>query len=103
MLASVNGFVMSVCLAIFSGFIVSFIIEYCLEPKIESVWRRPIRTVFIHVSLWLFFYVLIFLIVRRPWFAMIIELAVLLLIVQVSNAKYHSLREPFIFQDISHQ
>ena len=102
MLASVNGFVMSVCLAMFSGFIVSFIIEYCLEPKIESVWRRPIRTVFIHFSLWLFFYVLIFLIVRRPWFAMIIELAVLLLIVQVSNAKYHSLREPFIFQDIEY-
>ena len=39
---------------------------------------------------------------RRPWFGVANVLAILILVVLVSNAKYQSLREPFIFQDFEY-
>jgi hypothetical protein len=39
---------------------------------------------------------------RRPWFGVANVLAILLLVVLVSNAKFQSLREPFIFQDFEY-
>jgi len=42
------------------------------------------------------------LVLGRLWFALALALAFLMLIVQVSNAKYHALREPFVFQDFEY-
>jgi hypothetical protein len=39
------------------------------------------------------------LLVRRPIFALLLTLAGQFLVIQVSNAKYRALREPFIFSD----
>jgi hypothetical protein len=45
---------------------------------------------------------LLIVILGRPWFAMAICLAFMMLLIQVNNAKYHALREAFVFQDFEY-
>ncbi len=89
-------------LPILSGLAVSFLIESLLRPKVLPFWRRELSATAIHLGIWLLLFALIFLLLQRPWFSSIIVSALLLLVVQVSNAKFHSLREPFIFQDFEY-
>lgn len=55
-----------------------------------------------HVGLWLLIYGLLVLILQRPWYAMANALAFVVMLVQVSNAKYDCLREPFVYQDFEY-
>jgi hypothetical protein len=89
-------------LPILVGLIVSFLIEGMLKPRPMICWQRNWASLTIHLGLYLLLFVAVFLLVQRPWFATIIILAFILLVVQVSNAKFHSLREPFIFQDFEY-
>lgn len=86
-------------LVLFSG---SFFIEKFLNPQPLSPWRRPASSLLIHSGVCLLLYFLLILILRRPWFAAASIFALFLLLVLISNAKYRSLREPFIYQDFSY-
>jgi hypothetical protein len=91
-----------IALPLFVGTGLSFLIECLLKPQAIAFWKRHTATLIIHLGLWLLLFAFELMVVRRPWFATIIELAFLLLVVQVNNAKFYSLREPFIFQDFEY-
>jgi phosphoglycerol transferase MdoB-like AlkP superfamily enzyme len=81
----------------------SFIPEFFLKPRVSSGYRPQLIS--LSTSLHLLFLGLIFfgvlLIFQRPFFAMIVALVTLSILVIVSNAKYQTLREPLVFSDIA--
>lgn len=80
----------------------SYAVTALLRPVLPPPWRWAWQGVCLHAGLWLVMYALLVQVVGRPWFAMAIGLAFLMLLVQVSNAKFHSLREAFVFQDFEY-
>lgn len=98
----VNVFWSSVALPVIIGAGLSFLVECLLQPVSLSFWKRHWATSAIHTGLWLLMFAFVLVIFQRPWFATTIVLAFLLFVVQVSNAKFHSLREPFIVQDFEY-
>lgn len=93
---------MTVLAAAGAGLLLSFAALALLRPALPPPWRWQARGIAVHLGLWLLAQALLTLLLGRPWFAMALALAVLMLIVQVSNAKFHSLREPFVFQDFEY-
>jgi hypothetical protein len=92
----------SVVAAALGGAALSLGIEGLLRPASLPFWRRPLAALALHLGLWLLLFACLLLVLRRPFFAAGALLAGLLFLVLVSNAKYHSLREPFIFQDFEY-
>lgn len=84
------------------GLVLSFAVIAMLRPVLPAPWRWSWQGVTLHAGLWLILQAVLVLILGRPWFAMAIGLAFLMLLVQVSNAKFHSLREAFVFQDFEY-
>lgn len=84
------------------GLALSLALEFALQPQPLPLWRRPLATTAIHGALWLLLFCFELAVFHRPWFAMAIVLAFQLFVVLVNNAKFHSLREPFIFQDFEY-
>jgi len=86
-----------VWLGAMAGLAVSVGIESLLRP------RPPIRRLWpawaLHTGVWALVYATLTLILARPWFATAGASALLLILVQVNNAKMQALREPFVFQD----
>jgi hypothetical protein len=80
----------------------SFVIEQWLTPKPQAPFKRPLAALQLHLGTWFFAFAILLLLLLRPWFAMIILLAFQLLLVLVNQAKYDSLREPFIYQDFEY-
>lgn len=80
----------------------SFLLEPLLQPRPGPPWRRPLATLLLHTGIVAILFALELLLFRRPWFAAVNVLALLLFVVLVSNAKFHSLREPFICQDFEY-
>ncbi len=80
----------------------SFAMVSLLRPSLPAPWRWASQGVTLHAGLWLMLHAVLVLVLGRPWFAMAVGLAFLMLLVQVSNAKFHSLREPFVFQDFEY-
>lgn len=93
---------LAVAPALFTGLGLSFLVERLLQPGVLPFWRRPPASFALHLGLWLLFFAAELLLFRRPWFAVANVLAILLVVVLVSNAKFQSLREPFIFQDFEY-
>lgn len=85
-----------------SGLFLSFCTVALLRPALPAPWRWAWQGKALHCGLWLLLHALLVLLLGRPWFAMAIGQAFLMLLVQVSNAKFHSLREPFVFQDFEY-
>lgn len=79
------------------GLALSVMIETLLRPRPSLV--RPGSAWGAHLALWCAAYGLMVLLTGRPWSAMLAVSAFLTTLVLVNNAKYNSLREPFIFQD----
>ena len=79
------------------GLILSVAIERFLHP--QPRFFRPGSAWLLHICLWCFCYALFILILGRPWCALVAVSAILITLTVVSNAKYKSLREPFIAQD----
>lgn len=79
------------------GLALSILIERLMVPR--PTLARPWAAWVLHGGLWLVFYALMTLILGRPWFSAAIVLAIILMVVLVNNAKFNSLREPFVFQD----
>lgn len=84
------------------GLALSLALEPTVQPRPLPLWRRPLAATVIHVALWLLLFCFELAVFHRPWFAMAIVLAFQLFVVLVNNAKFHSLREPFIFQDFEY-
>ncbi len=84
------------------GLLLSFGVVLLLSPRIALPWAWDRRGQSMHVAFWALLHASLVLILGRPWFAMVLVLAFLMLIVQVSNAKYQALREPFVFQDFEY-
>lgn len=89
--------VMAVALA---GFALTVGAEALLVPR--PAWRRPLSSWLLHAGVWCALLGVLFLFTGRPWFSGINALAGWLLVVLVSNAKYHSLREPFVCADFEY-
>lgn len=89
-------------LASLLGLLGSFLSISLLRPALPPPWRWLGRGVVLHVGVWLVLHGLLTLVLSRPWFALAIANALVMLVVQVSNAKYHSLREAFVFQDFEY-
>ncbi|MCP4337585.1 MAG: LTA synthase family protein [Desulfobulbaceae bacterium] len=93
---------MVIALPIVTGVGLSFLVEQQLQPNVQPFWRRPPAAFALHIGLWLLLFGAELALFRRPWFAVANVLALQLLVVLVSNAKFQSLREPFIFQDFEY-
>lgn len=84
------------------GLVLSFAVEALLTPRPVAPWRRPMAAVGVHVGVWTLAFALELMLFRRPYFAVANVLAIELLIVLVSNAKYQALREPFVYPDFEY-
>lgn len=88
---------MPIFLGALTSLILSIFLERKLQPKPNLL--RAWASWSLHIGIWLLIYGLLVLIFGRPWFSVAAITAFFLVLVQVNNAKMHSLREPFIFQD----
>ncbi|MDT8893890.1 LTA synthase family protein [Halomonas sp. I1] len=84
------------------GLIGSFLAEAALRPATAPPWRRPIASLAVHLGTWSLAFGAFVLILQRPWFALVLFLALQLVVVQSSNAKSKTLREPFLCQDFEY-
>ncbi|QVQ28059.1 LTA synthase family protein [Achromobacter deleyi] len=84
------------------GLLATWLLEAGLAPRPRAPWRRPFCAVALHAGVWVFAFACAWAIVGRPYFAAAILLAVFGLIVAVNNAKYHALREPFVWADFEY-
>ncbi len=80
------------------GIGISFCIEQLLKPR-PQLRARVAAAFVIHVGVWLLLFGVGVAIWQRPYFASGLNVAGMLLIVLVSNAKFASLREPFLLSD----
>lgn len=84
------------------GLALSFVVEALLTPRPVAPWRRPVAAVTVHLGVWTLAFALELALFRRPYFAIANVLAIELLLVLVSNAKFHALREPFVYPDFEY-
>ena len=84
------------------GLVVSIGVEQLLIPRPLALHKRAWPSLVLHTGIWLAISALLVLLLGRPWFALFVETALLLLIVFVNNAKVASLRESFVFQDFEY-
>lgn len=84
------------------GLLLSFLLELLLKPSPVISWQRPVAALLLHIGSFLLLYGSLLLLLRRPWFSVALLLVFLLLLILINNAKYHSLRESFIYQDFSY-
>lgn len=87
---------------VIAGLLLSFPIEALVRPGVAPPWRRPLSALAMHCGLWLTVFLFELAVFQRPWFATTVALAFLAILALVNNAKYHSLREPFIAQDFEY-
>lgn len=81
------------------GLVLSFAIEQIFQPHFQAPWCRPLPAIAAHLGLWLGYFVLGFVLRRRPWLAMLFSTAIFACLIVVNHAKYQSLREFFVYQD----
>ena len=85
-------------LLLLAGIFLSLALERLASPRCPGV-KRPIFSVALHSGLLVVVWAAALLVVRRPAFALLLVLAGQFLVIQVNNAKYRALREPFLFSD----
>lgn len=81
-----------------AGIFLSLQLERLVKPVCPG-WKRPLASTALHAGLFLGAWAALMLVCRRPIFSALVLLAGQLLVVQISNAKFRALREPFIFSD----
>lgn len=79
------------------GLGLSTVLERFLVPRPQS--RRPLPAWLLHCGIWLFAYGILVLLMARPICAMVAVTAMLITLILVNNAKYKSMREPFLYHD----
>lgn len=88
--------------ALLLGWGLALALEGLVQPGVAGLWRRRGRDHALLLGGWLLLFTLGLLLVQRPFFAAALALAFWLLVVMVNNAKWHSLREPFLFADFEY-
>ncbi len=96
-----DGFWFAIAIPLLGGLALSFAVERLLQPAPPTLARAP-AALAIHAGLWLILFVFELIQFRRPYFASAIVLSFVLFLVLVGNAKFHSLREAFVFQDFEY-
>lgn len=81
-----------------AGFLLSVQLERLIKPAAPGL-SRPFGALLLHGGLWSFGVAIALAITGRPVFCCLLCLSAQFLVIQVSNAKYRALREPFIFSD----
>lgn len=89
-------------LCIFLSVGLTFSLERLLKPSARWVWKNSYVAFLMHLGLCLLMLVLIILVFHRVYFASMCLVALFLVLVLVNNAKYVSLREVFVFQDMAY-
>lgn len=84
------------------GMFASFLIEHRTQPRPLPFWKRHWSALALHAGAWLLIFTVGLMVFRRPWLAAAIVPALTLALVVINNAKFESLREPFIFQDFEY-
>ena len=80
------------------GAILSLVAEKaCIVPKSARKGQRG--SLLLRLGVWFFAYAPLVLVTGRPVFSLALALALFVTLILVNNAKYESLKEPFIFQD----
>ncbi len=81
-----------------TGIFLSFCVEQLLRPRL-ALGDRHAKAYAVHAGLWLLLFAFGLALWQRPYFASGLNVAGLLVIVLVSNAKFATLREPFLLSD----
>lgn len=81
-----------------AGIFFTLKLEQLVRPRCCAL-RRPVFSMAMHSGFFLLAWFALILILRRPFFSLLLLLAGQFLITQVSNAKFGALREPFVFSD----
>lgn len=76
--------------------------EQLLIPRPRSLFSRPLFTCAIDIGSWALLYAAFVLLLERPWFATVLLGALHMVLIQVSNTKANTLREPFLCQDFEY-
>ena len=84
------------------GLLGSLLAEQLLVPRPPPLAQRAPASFAAHCGLWLALYGLLLAVVGRPWLATGIALALVMAVVVVNNAKFRSLREPFVVHDFEY-
>jgi len=83
-----------------AGLCLTVLVERLLVPR--PGLRRPASSWLLHTGLWCVGFGLLYGLTARPLFSGVNLLLLWLLVVLVSNSKYHSLREPFVCADFEY-
>lgn len=84
------------------GLLASWALEALLLPRPQAPWRRGAAANLTHVGVWTLAFALEMALFQRPYFAIANVLAIELLLVLVSRAKYEALQEPFVYPDFEY-
>lgn len=91
----------SILAGFMAGLPLSLAVESLLQPR-PQLSKRPFSSWAHHTGSWATLFAIEMALFARPFNAAANVLALQLFLVLVNNAKYHSLREPFIFQDFEY-
>ncbi|WP_035475389.1 LTA synthase family protein [Burkholderia sp. WSM2230] len=91
--------VCSIAITFATVIVLSFAADAIALPR--AALRRPMLACALHIASVIFLASLFLALTRRPHFSAFMALALVALMSTVSNAKYASLREPFVFTDLS--
>jgi hypothetical protein len=92
----------SVWPALLLGLFASWALECLLQPRPVAPWHRPLTANLTHIGVWLLAFALELALFRRPYFAGANVVAIVLVLVLVSRAKYHAMQEPFVYPDFEY-
>jgi hypothetical protein len=82
------------------GLAVSLLLErWLLSPARDSSAAAKSRVLVAHTLIWLLMFSALAALSGRPWFSLVVMVALQLVLLLVNNAKLTTLGEPFIFQD----
>ena len=102
LVGQVNQVISVMLVPISIGLVFSFCIEQFHSPRPQPVWRRSPADLLLHTGLWLVLFLIEFLQFCRPWLALCLTSTIFYVLVLINHAKYRSLREPFIYQDLEY-
>lgn len=88
--------------ALLTGSLGSLLMEKLIQPAVLPFWRRPLATLLVHLASWGLAFTTLLIVLQRPWFAAAFVTCLQLVIIQCNQAKWHSLKEPFLVQDFDY-
>jgi hypothetical protein len=88
--------------ALSAGCLGSLLMEQLIQPAILPFWRRPLATLPVHLGSWVLVFTVLLIVLQRPWFAAGFVTCLQLVLIQCNQAKWRTLKEPFLVQDFDY-